>query len=426
MKSLVSVWVSFVMIFVSFVPGFEVPEKKPDGVYKTYPYVFVHGLFGWGEDEGINNTLSYWGATSCHLINNLRKEGHECYDTSVGPMNSNWDRACELYAQLTGARVDYGEAHSKEHNHDRYGRVYSHPIISDWGKTDENGHINKINLIGHSFGGNTVRLLLGLLDEGSKEERKATRPEELSPLFAGGHGNWVNSLITICSPNNGSSLAYVLDETGLKDFLMTLMYTYAGVMGRSPLNGYLDFHMEQFGLTEIPGQTVSTEMIAKAIHLIMQQKFDNVAFDLSPEGTAALNSKIGMCDAVYYFSYAFTTTRKSCLTGTHIAIPSTLAILRPFAAMMGSYSENRITDFEINEDWLENDGLVNLISAKYPFDDPHTEYNSYSINTGCWNVMPVSIGDHGNAIGIGVSEELTMSFYNEMIEMIESLPISDR
>ena len=30
-----------------------------------YPYVYVHGLFGWGADEGIDDTLPYWGSASC-------------------------------------------------------------------------------------------------------------------------------------------------------------------------------------------------------------------------------------------------------------------------------------------------------------------------------------------------------------------------
>ena len=35
--------------------------------------------------------------------------------------------------------------------------------------------------------------------------------------------------------------------------------------------------------------------------------------------------------------------------------------------------------------------------------------------------MPLSTGDHGNAIGIGVSEEEIMKFYNGIIDMIEGL-----
>ena len=146
MKLLFSLWVSFVMMFVSFVPGFVPPVSRAENT-RTYPYVFVHGLFGWGEDEGINKTLTYWGSTSCRLIDNLKEEGYECYEASVGPVSGNWDRACELYAQLTGTRVDYGAAHSALHDHSRYGRTYDAPMIENWGGKDESGRTNKVNLM---------------------------------------------------------------------------------------------------------------------------------------------------------------------------------------------------------------------------------------------------------------------------------------
>ena len=38
-----------------------------------YPYVYVHGLFGWGADEGIDDTLPYWGSASCSLMDELNK-----------------------------------------------------------------------------------------------------------------------------------------------------------------------------------------------------------------------------------------------------------------------------------------------------------------------------------------------------------------
>ena len=46
MQALLSIWVSFVMLFVSFVPGFVLPEKKSENE-KQYPYVLVHGFLGW-------------------------------------------------------------------------------------------------------------------------------------------------------------------------------------------------------------------------------------------------------------------------------------------------------------------------------------------------------------------------------------------
>ena len=420
MKLLLSLWVSFTMIFVSFVPGFAPPDNKPQGS-KSYPYIFVHGLFGWGEDEGINRTLPYWGSTSCNLVENINKEGYECCDASVGPVSSNWDRACELYAQLTGTQVDYGIAHSKLHNHARFGRTYDKPIIDNWGGKDSSGRVNKVNLIGHSFGGNTVRLLTGLLSNGAQSEKSVTAKEDLSPLFEGGKENWVNACVTICTPNNGTTCAYLADELHIRNLLLTLIFTYSGIMGRSLANGYVDFHLEQFGLTNIPGKDKTDEKLVNAIIKMLEQTEDNAAFDLGPEGVQRLNRYTEVNDSVYYFSYAFKTTVKSPVSVNQIALPSTFAPLMPFATMMGEYKHNRITDFPIDESWLENDGLVNVLSAKYPFDEPHTEYDPTNIQKGVWNVMPVSTGDHGTAIGIGVSEEAVMDFYNGIIEMIENL-----
>lgn len=421
-QSLVAVWVSFVMMFISFVPGFVAPENKNE--IKNYPFVFVHGFLGWGRDEGINEDLSYWGATACNLMKNLKEEGYDCYDASVGPFSSNWDRACELYAQLTGTTVDYGKAHSEKHNHLRYGRTYDKPLIEGWGETDNDGFINKVNLIGHSFGGNTIRLLAGLLAEGDSEEINATSPDDISPLFTGGKGNRVNTVVTICSPNNGTTLDYIINKLNMTKTLEYMLFMYAGVMGRSVINGYVDFHLEQFGLTEIPGGENPSTSVFKAIDVIMEQKYDCVEYDLSPEGAKALNDKIGLDNDVYYFSYAFRSTSKDIFTQkSQIPLPSTLAILQPFATLMGHYPENDYSDYEIDESWLPNDGLVNVKSALYPFDDPAVKYDANNIDTGIWNVMPLSIGDHGNAIGIGVSEEATMNFYNGMLDMINGLPV---
>lgn len=62
------------------------------------PFVFVHGLNGWGGAEGINGVMPYWGATTGDLMSYLQQEGYNCFSASVGPLSSAWDRACELYA----------------------------------------------------------------------------------------------------------------------------------------------------------------------------------------------------------------------------------------------------------------------------------------------------------------------------------------
>lgn len=114
-------------------------------------YVFVHGLSGWGSYAILNRFFPYWGLSGGDVIRWLNQEGYSSYAASVAPTGSAWDRACELYAQLTGSVVDYGKEHSERCHHERFGRDFSkEPLIEDF-------EDSQIVLIGHSFGGATVR-----------------------------------------------------------------------------------------------------------------------------------------------------------------------------------------------------------------------------------------------------------------------------
>lgn len=146
-------------------PALNIPHVKVDDTkFNTeYANVFVHGLAGWGSYTWYNDFLPYWGMFGGDLMQYLNARGFECYSATVDPTGSAWDRACELYAQLTGTVTDYGEEHSKRCRHDRYGEDYSSdPLIDEWSAED------KINLLGHSFGGATVRLLAELMANGSE------------------------------------------------------------------------------------------------------------------------------------------------------------------------------------------------------------------------------------------------------------------
>lgn len=159
------------------------------------PCVFVHGLGGWGNYDTVNEVAPYWGMTTGSLLAYLESEGYDCYAASVGPISSAWDRACELYAQLTGTTVDYGAAHSAAHNHDRYGKTYAQPLFSGWGPE------KRIHLFGHSFGGATVRLFTQIACEGIQEEIDAS-PTDVSPFFRGGMDSWIYSVTTLAAPHN--------------------------------------------------------------------------------------------------------------------------------------------------------------------------------------------------------------------------------
>lgn len=401
--------ISFFMVLVLAVLAC-VPAYATDTYRNKYPMIFVHGMFGWGLGEGINNVAPYWGATTGSLMEYLNDNGIEAYDVSVGPISSAWDNACEIYAQLTGTRVDYGEAHSKEHNHSRYGREYTEPLIEKW---DEN---NKIHLIGHSHGGQAVRLLTHLLTYGDKTEVEASGKENVSALFTGGKEYLVDSVTTICCPNNGTT-AY---DAGYGLYILPIMERivclYIGIMGRSFLNGKLvDFHLEQYGLTYVPGEKEADNMF-DAIDRF-RNSGDNVSVDLSHEGAYELNQMIKTSENVKYFCYT------ADLTSEDLKLPQnydffflamTSMLLRFYPLPEDGYG------IEYDDSWLSNDGLVNTVSGKNPYDEPAKEYDG-NVEPGVWNIMPTIIGDHGTPIGLFSDKDELHAFYDEFTEMLISV-----
>ena len=395
--------------------------KKTDFKNK-YPFVFVHGYNGWGGGEGLNSLLPYWGATTGNLMTYLQGEGYECYSASVGPVSSAWDRACELYAQLTGTTVDYGAAHSAAHNHKRFGRTYDKPLFDGWGKAGSDGTIKKIHLIGHSFGGTTIRLFAHLLTNGCNEEVKAAG-KSVSPLFTGGKEKLIESVTCICTPHNSSSIYKMLLQTGLFDMVMVLTAFYCATFGRSVFNGRMvDFHLEQFGLTNTPGKRDSDRYFG-SIRSFLKNSDDTCEHDLLPENTEKLNKTIKISPHIYYFSYAFDSTFKSKLTGLTWPIPGSNPVIIPLGLWIAHQPgfTNEKTGQVYDEEWKPNDLLCNTVSEKYPFSDPHTDYNPANIKPGIWNAMPVQKGDHGTAIGLFADRHKTREFYDEIAQMLIKL-----
>lgn len=392
----------------------------------NYPYIFVHGLGGWGEDGGLNNASPYWGSSSGDLLDYLRDAGYEVYAPAVGPISSTWDRACELYAQITGTTVDYGEYHSQQHNHARYGRLYTTPLVPDWGGKKNGGQTVKINLVGHSYGGETARLLASLLEYGDENEKNTTDKDSISPLFTGGKGSYVFSVTTLCSPHNGSSLTCLIDTAGsliglgsATDLLTTVCFAAAGVA--YPVSGVYDFMLDQFGIGKING---GLSEIKNAITSVVNSDNDHAAYDLSPDGAAALNTQIETVKNVYYFSYSYCSTKEATvLSGQTADLRVSLPVLIGISDAMGMYTGVTKGGISIDSSWQANDGLVNVVSAKYPFDENHEDYvaDSTKIKKGIWYVMPTRTGHHGTVIGMGGNTSEVRQFYNEMIEMTESL-----
>ena len=358
-----------------------------------YEYIFVHGLSGWGSYDETNHKLPYWGMLGGDLMKDLNRKGFASYAASVAPEGSARDRACELYAQLAGTVVDYGKAHSEKCGHARYGRDFSNdPLIPDWNSEKQ------IVLLGHSFGGTTIRLFSELLANGSQEERETTMEEDLSDLFKGGQGNKIHALVTLAAPTNGTT-AYDMHDDENFDIEAVKVSRWDELMGKL-------FNSRK--KAEPDGRSLE----------------DYAAFDMHIDNALALNEKIETLPGVYYFAVPCSATQPD-RNGNHKPIRSIMeAMFRKSSIQMGSYAGTTKGGFVIDETWKENDGLVNTVSANAPFNAPSREYDKNTLEPGIWNVMPPYIGDHMSLQGGMMKRNNVRPFYTELLSMIENLPES--
>ena len=403
-----------------------------------YPTVYVHGLMGWGEHDQIYSAVPYWGL-STDLMPYMTGKGYESYAASVGPLSSAWDRACELYAQLTGTTVDYGAAHAAEYGHARYGATYDKPLFAGWSAS------KKINLVGHSFGGATIRLFLDILADGSAEEQAAAKAAgtEVSPFFEGGKADWVYSLTTLAAPHNGTTFLECCDN--MAQFAAEASTAMAKLLGISDFKGVYDFQLDQFGIRKDDNET-----FAQALERVLKSDFlshnDNAFLDLTIDKSLEINKGIAIQPNVYYFSYAGDQTSADPRTGNHYptvsAIPSNgmCALMLSFSYNMGKYYDKYTAGgIYIDRSWLPNDGLVNTVSALYPTttDKNTTEcrkqdgsqgwvnYDGYSdiaFRPGIWYVMPVTRADHMQFVGGIANKSIVQThlFYLNLMDDIYS------
>lgn len=380
MKKLISIVLTVIMLTALIVPSIAVDNQI------EYTNVLVHGLGGWGDSSGINKLSPYWGSKTGNLADYLTGQGYDTVEASVGPFSSTWDRTCELYAQLIGTTVDYGEAHSAKHNHNRYGKTYTQPIVEQW---DEK---HQLNLIGHSFGGETVRLLASLMAYGDAVEQAVSK-DGVSDLFTGNKNNYVHSVTTLCSPHNGTTLYYIVDSAPylIKSLLRTVC-ALSGVTDQTLISKFYNIGLNQFSSKSFSNGT------------------DNAGYELSPEGAAELNKTIKTVDSVYYFSYSFESTHAK--SGHQVPDRNILPVLYVTSLSMGIYKNKIFSQV--------NDGLVNVNSALYPWTENHIDFNENNIHPGIWNVMPTMKGHHGTIIGMDGNTEYIHNFYMNLCSMLAS------
>jgi len=360
MAQIMSFLLAFLLSVLSMIfPFINKKEEVDQTEWKTnYPYVFVHGLMGWGSYDAQYDLMPYWGMFGGELLSKLNAKGYDCYAASVAPSDSAWDRACELYAQLTGTVVDYGKEHSERCGHERFGKDFTGiALIDDWDSE------NKINLLGHSFGGATIRVFASLMAIGSEAEINATDPDEISPFFLGGKEDWIHSLTSLAAPHNGTT-AYGESSTDI----------------------------------------------------------DSAAYDMYIDNAYALNETIYTSEATYYFSLPCSATVQNA-DGTHSADTDLMeTMFQSSANEMGKYTGVTAAGRVIDETWQENDGLVNTISAMAPSSAPSKVFDANNIESGVWNILPTYKGDHMSLQGGLLKTNTDVErLYTEHLNMINSL-----
>ena len=421
------------------VPGHYVESMASDHA-NDYAIVLVHGFAGWGRDE-VNTNLGniyYWGGVVTDLESDLKAEGYRVLTASMGPLSSNWDRACELYAQIANTPdVDYGKAHAERFNHERFkvNRFYRETDTLNVGKG------NKIHLVAHSQGSPTARMLVQLLEEGYPEEMAAKAGggyDDMSPLFDAAQDTtgFVHSLTSIAGVNNGTTLANNVHNlvSKVQEIVVAIGMAMKGFPNEDPL---FDFDLEQFGLVRDEGESMC-HYFEKVRNSSVWETEDICLYDLKPKGMYEANGWVETQQDVYYFSYSTQQTFANPFLPSHHHLPTLhmAPYLSPMAYLIGRYSADQAYGICIDETWWANDGVVNTKSQKYPLEEMNAREEKLPVEgmvsnpeRGRWYHMGTLDADHEDVVGLGFDltsdfgrKQPFKAFYFNLVGMLADLP----
>ena len=379
--------------------------------YKNqYPVVFVHGFVGLVGEDSFSMYPNYWGGTKYNVKQELTKLGYRVHEANVGAFSSNYDRAVELYYYIKGGRVDYGAAHAAKYGHKRYGRTYE-GIMPDW----EPG--KKIHLVGHSMGGQTIRLMEHFLRNGNQEEIDYQRQYggTVSDLFKGGQDNMVSTITTLGTPHNGTPAA---DKLGSTKFIKDTINRIGKIGGTKALD--LELGFSQWGFKQQPNESYA-EYAKRIANSKVWETEDQAVNDLTTAGAEKLNQMTTLNPNIVYTSYTGAATHTGPLGNE---VPN----IRQFPLFDLT---SRVIGGDDNKNVRVNDGIVPVSSSLHPSDEAFKKAGMMNLATdkGIWQVRPVQYDwDHLDLVGLDTTDykrtgeelgQFYMSMINNMLKVEE-------
>ncbi len=361
-----------------------------DNATITCPVILVHGFAGWGPQE--LGEYRYWGGRH-DIAAILREAGCTVHTATVGALSSNWDRAIELFYQIKGGQVDYGAEHSRMYGHLQRpeGYFYDEPFYPEWDAE------HPVHLVGHSMGGQTVRMLSALLAGRSPEFQNVLRDTD-NRSFTPGEG-WIKSVITISTPHCGSAL-FDLQDNPLVTAVMVLQIAGISAADRLPAELY-SFDLDQWNLTVEEDETLTAYL-----ERIMETLGDTMDFsirELSTHGAERFNTMVNstsMDRSAYYFSYATEQTEPGPLNLFYYPELNMNPFFIDSSVLLGTAPA--FTDrIDTGPQWRQNDGVVNTASMHAPVTgcrDTYSYYTGMPIR-GLWNFIGTFPMDHFDVLG---------------------------
>lgn len=398
---------------------------KTKATGKSYPCLFLAGFLGYGEGTLADKYYHYWGFSFRRdLLKHLREEGYEVYDPGLGPFTSAWDRSCILWAYLMGGTVDFGKVHSEKYGHARFGRTYP-GVLKDWG---EKGPHEKINIIGHSFGGPAIKMFCELVYNGSDEEIAGTPAEELSPLFMKNKPQKIHTATALSGVMNGTTLADLFGERGMKAATWVVLMLATMIGDTSVMKLYDMFFDHWDGLTSPPDRLAHKfhgPLYKKdAIRAYASNHVDSVFMEMQTATAQKLNEKYHYLDPdTYYFCRRANRTVETKRGFHRMARGASQPTLNVTLYFLGHYRPKSIRAFGDDKNWYPNDSLVNTPGMSAPFNAPSEDLDDIrQARPGIWTNLPVEpLKDHMSWIGTGEDRDDFYAYFDRMLEDFQAL-----